>query len=87
MVLCSSRGDVIVYGPQQRKDRMAGTKRARGVIPRFTALEWLGLKVLLSVLEATGWLDSTSHIIPREARTAVRRVLRKLETCTFDVDS
>lgn len=66
---------------------MAGTKRARGVIPRFTALEWVGLKVLLSVLELGGWFDSTSHIIPREARTACRRVLRKLEACDLDSES
>jgi hypothetical protein len=66
---------------------MAGTKRARGVIPRFTALEWVGLRVLLSALEVGGWLNSTSHIIPREARTACRRVLRKIEACEFDLDS
>jgi len=66
---------------------MATTKRARRVIPMFTVVELLGLKVLLSALDVGGWLDSTSHIIPRGARTAVRRVLGKLEAYKFDPDS
>jgi len=54
---------------------------ARGVIPRFTAVEIGAMRALLRSLSDLGWLRTESRVfdLPKGVKAAARRVLRKLE--------